>query len=184
MRLWQQFTLNRKFCDCKFGLVWCFCQLSSRLRNNPHTQALVTLRILLAVILTTAVSAVGKRKKYCHQMSGQYFWWLQSFSCTCPRCMPTIVADELELTQMRHIQSRFSNIPFQALLAVMFNPGIPRQLGAHWPAKTSKTEQGNTRTFQHICVYLESHQHPEPECSLHNTSPPLYHARRKKTLDF
>lgn len=92
-------------------------------------------------------------------MSGQYFWQLQSFSCTCSRCMLTEVANVVELTQMRHIQGRSSNTFLSKLsLAVQLNPGIPSHLGAHWVPKTSKRQQGNTRAFQHICGYLQSHQ--------------------------
>lgn len=128
-----------------------------------HTQKQWLHWSFIAVILRTAVLAAGKRRECCRQMSGQSFWWLQSFSCIC-LYMLTIVANVPELTQMRPIQGRSSDMFLSKfLLAVLFNPGIPRQLGAHWPPKTSKREWGSTRVFQHICDYLQSHQLPEPE---------------------
>lgn len=116
-------------------------------------------------------------------MSGQHFWWLQSFSCIC-LYMLTIVTDVLELIQMRCIQGRSSDTFLSMLLfTVLLNTGIPRQLGAPWPPKTSKREQGNTGVFQHICDYLQSHQLPEPECWLYNTSDALpYPRQREKKL--
>lgn len=178
MKLWQELTLNRKFCSSEFGPVWCFWHLSSRLRKNPHTEHQLHWP-LFAVTLSTALLAAGKRREYSHQMSGQYFWRLQSFSCICPRCVLTIVTVVPELTQMRHIQGRSSNTLFSkplVKLVVLLNPALPSQLGSHWPPKTSK----RAGTYQSISVVIYRVTSIQNQGVLYTTSAVLPYPRPRE----